>query len=425
MPPKRPAKIPLPLYLSFRTHEAVGHPYGTRTCDNCRMYVIRRLKIERGPELDDLSMIAGAIYSRTLICFWRSVRKGVWLSSFSMMRWHTDRRLHAHSADAMVQQFFNALNSWRARRRTDGAARPPRRRRRFVPIQWKSSAIRLRKGKLILSNGRITPPLVIPWPFRCPRFVEIGWTGSAYELRAVYHVDAIAKPIGDRTAGVDLGEIHLAAAHDGTSSIILNGRYLRSTRRYQNKLKARLSGLLAKKKRASRRWKKLQRSKNRQLTRLRNQIDDVLHKQTYRFVSTLHERGVQTIAVGDVRHIRRRTNCGRKANQQLHQWCAGKLRKTITYKAQRLGMQVVLVDERYTSQSCPACGRCHKPQGREYRCRFCLRTYHRDLVGAYNIRAKYRGNWSFPVVGVHPSPCDGMASPTGMRYYPHSRRSSP
>lgn len=424
MPPKKTRTNSLAERLVLHDFFKLGHTCGISVRKNYGMYIVRRMKLQPSRQLDDLSLTAGALYSRTVTCFWRGVRKGTWLSPWSLMRWQPERRLHAHSADAVVQTFFGALNSWRRRRRTDPSARPPHRRRRFMAVQWKSSAIRVRRGELILSNGKVTPALTIPWPFETPVFVEIGWAGNAYELRAAYKAEAVSSPIGNRIAGMDLGEVHIAASHDGEESIIVNGRYLRSKRRYQNKVKGALSAALDRKKRGSRRWKRLKRSKQKQLQRLRHQIDDVLHKQTSALVSALHESGVQTIAIGDVRNIRRRTNFGKKANQRLHQWSAGKVRWMITYKAARLGIAVELVNEHYTSQVCPACGRYYKPQGRVYRCRYCSRAFHRDLVGAHNMRAKYRGNWAFPVVGVHP-PQGGMASPSGLRFYPHRRCSSP
>lgn len=81
------------------------------------------------------------------------------------------------------------------------------------------------------------------------------------------------------------------------------------------------------------------------------------------------------------------------------------MRFKLTYKALRLGMEVVLQEESYTSRTCPQCGRV-------FRCPRCGFVYHRDGVGAINIRGKYLGQ--LPVVGF-------MAPPTGMRFSPHVR----
>ncbi|WP_067935708.1 RNA-guided endonuclease InsQ/TnpB family protein [Alicyclobacillus kakegawensis] len=373
------------------------------------MYKVRKLRLERTQQLDDLTLAAGALYSRTVTSFWRIVRhKGLWLKPSSMMRWHNSNKLHAHSADAVVQSFYSSLRSWRVRRKDNPDAKPPFRRKRFYKVQWKSSAIRLRNGKLILSNGKGNDPLIVPWRWDCPKLVELGWN-DGYELRAVYDIHSNEQPQGDKVVGIDLGEIHPAVAHDGEKAIILNGRLLRSKRQYQNKLKAKLSSILDRKKKGSRRWRRLQWSKQRQLAKINNQIRDILHKQTTRLVSMLHERGVQTLVVGDVRDIRQRVDYGHSANQRIHQMVTGKTRWMLTYKAKAKGMDVVLQDEKYTSQTCPSCGTCHKPNGRQYVCK-CGFRYHRDAVGAWNIRQKYLGYG--PVVGA-------MASPIGVRYWPH------
>jgi putative transposase len=153
----------------------------------------------------------------------------------------------------------------------------------------------------------------------------------------------------------------------------------------------------------------------RQLRRLDHQIKDIAHKQTSRLVSTLHERGVQTVAIGDIRDIRQRIDYGHKTNEKLHQMPSGLIRRLLTYKAQRRGMQVVLQNERYTSRTCPSCRRQHKPRGRRFRCPWCGFVAHRDVVGAWNIRKEYLG--ASPVVGA-------MASPSGVRYQAHMRCST-
>src|SRR5258708_34440775 len=58
-----------------------------------------------------------------------------------------------------------------------------------------------------------------------------------------------------------------------------------------------------------------------------------------------------------------------------------------------------------------------KVQGRVFRCtnKRCGWTWHRDGVGAYNIRQKYRGEFGIPHVVAD------MAPATGIRFAPHTR----
>jgi putative transposase len=109
-------------------------------------------------------------------------------------------------------------------------------------------------------------------------------------------------------------------------------------------------------------------------------------------------------------------NYGKTANQKIHQMLHGQTRQMLPYKAERLGMKVELQDERYTSQTCPACGKRHKPKTRLYKCS-CGFQSHRDAVGSINIRRKYLGCMDIPVVGV-------MAAPTGVRFHPQLQGSS-
>ena len=249
-----------------------------------KQYRVKKLLIGKFEQLDQLSWAAGELYSRTVVSFWRTVRhKGIWIKPSSMMRWHNSDGLHAHSADAVVQSFYASLDSWRQRRKqADPEAKPPRRRKRFFKVQWKSTAIRLKDGKLILSNGRGNEPLVIDWRWGKPKLVEVGWNKhrQEYEVRACYAVETQAVNETGKVAGIDLGEIHPAVAHDGMHTDIINGRLLRSKRRHQNRLKGKLSKLIDTKKRGSKRRKRLIKSKQKQLAKLRNQIKDIQHKQT-------------------------------------------------------------------------------------------------------------------------------------------------
>ena len=383
-------------------------------------YTVRKLKIGNTEQMQSLSRSAGELYSRTVVSFWRTVRKkGQWLKPSSMMRWlpnDSENRLHAHSADAVVQNFFASLKSWRERRKVDLDAHPPRRRKWFYKVQWKSSAIKVKDGKLRLSNGQGNEPLIIDWAWDTPKLVEMGWDGKQYEIRACYTTEAVVAVTVGIVAGVDMGEIHLAVAHDGEQTYIVNGRALRAKRQYQNRLKAKLTARIDVKKRGSKRRKRVIRSKQRQLAKLNNQIKDIQHKQTTRLVSTFKSRNVQTVVIGDIRDIRKSVDYGKKANQKIHQMLHGQTRQMLTYKAQRQGMQVELQDERYTSQTCPSCGKRHKPKNRLYKCS-CGFRFHRDGVGSINIRKKYLGCMDIPVVGV-------MAAPIGLRFRPHAQCSS-
>jgi putative transposase len=386
-------------------------------------YIVRKLRIEKTSQLDELARAAGELYSRTLVSFWRTVRKkDVWLSGYSMEKWYTSDKLHAHTSDAITQSFYASLKSWRSRRKLDPSSKPPKRRRWFYKVIWKSTAIKLKEGTLRLSNGKENQPLVIDWQWDKPKQIELGWNRNTqcYELRACYlqsnieedaeleetrgsrdaeetsafapssSSSAVRAVQSSNIAACDLGEIHPMVIADGVNTDIYNGRLLRAKRQYQNKLKAKLSKLIDKKKRGSKRRKKLIKSKQKQLAKIKNQIKDIEHKLTSKAVSVLRRRSIQTLVIGDVRDIRKNIDHGKKANQKLHQWNFGSIRQKLEYKCAKIGIQTELISEEFTSQECLACRKRNKPKNRNYCCS-CSFQFHRDGVGSNNIRAKYLG----------------------------------
>src|ERR1700692_1357445 len=380
-------------------------------------YQVRRVTIGKTEHLDELARECGRLYSQTLVSFWRTVRhKGIWLAPKHLMRWHTSSKLHAHTADACVQAFFAPLKSSRARKKQgDPDAHPPRKRKRYFRVEYKRSAMVLKDGKLRLSNGQGNAPLLLDWPWELPQTVVIHWTGEQYEAIATYKQEPVYGPFPPgKVAGIDLGEIHMAVSYDGEHTHILNGRLLRSKVQYRNKLQADLNSRIdGRMKKGSKRRKRVIRSKKRQLKKIDHQINEIEHKHSTRLITTLHQAGVQTLVIGDVRDLRQHTDVGSTNNQKIHQWSQGSVRFKLTYKAQRLGMDVVLQEESYTSRTCPHCGFVRsKVKGRVFRCPKCHVVLHRDQVGACNIRQKYLG--CGPVVGA-------MAPPTGLRFRPQTR----
>jgi putative transposase len=378
------------------------------------MYQTKRLNLEKTEQLDILARAAGELYSRTLVTYWRLVRKkGLFLSQYGMEKLCISSQLHAHTSDAIVSNFYSSIKSANVRKKAGSTeAKYPRRRKYFYKITWKSAAIKVKDGHLYLSNGKGNLALVIPWQWDKPKQVEIGWKkGRGYQLRATYPATITDFPKGEKVAAIDQGEVRTATVYDGENTTIYSGRLIRSKVRYRAKTIAKLDALISKTKRGSKRRKSLVATKHRITRKLDNQINDILHKQSTHLVSTLFKAGVQTVVIGDIRDIRNLIKYGAKANQKLHSWSFGKYRWMVEYKAEKLGMKVVLQDEAYSSQTCPACSKRHKPSGRTYKCS-CSFQFDRDGVGSYNIRAKYLGSFGSPVVGI-------MAMPSGVRFVPH------
>jgi putative transposase len=78
-------------------------------------------------------------------------------------------------------------------------------------------------GRLWLSNGKQNATLVLHWPWDLPQTVVVHWSGTEYEAIATYQQAPLHGPFSPgKVAGIDLGEVHMAAAYDGTQTHILN-----------------------------------------------------------------------------------------------------------------------------------------------------------------------------------------------------------
>ncbi len=79
----------------------------------------------------------------------------------------------------------------------------------------------------------------------------------------------------------------------------------------------------------------------------------------------------------------------REQRYERHSWAFFQLRQFISYKADREGIAVILVDPAYTSQTCHMCGHCEKANRRtqsEFSCQRCGFTMNADANAAINIK---------------------------------------
>jgi len=187
-------------------------------------------------------------------------------------------------------------------------------------------------------------------------------------------------------------------ATDGKKTVIYNGRLIRSIKQYREKTKAIFQSKMDKCKKYSRRWWKLNKSKQKQLGKINAQVKDALHKITRHFANSCKSERVGLVVIGDLTGIRDNIDYGTKANQKLHQWAFSEITRQIEYKLQEFGIEVIdNQDEAHTSKTCPNCGKKNSVKNRNYRCTnpLCRFKYHRDGVGALNILNKYRGDFPF------------------------------
>jgi putative transposase len=360
-------------------------------------------------EADALNRASGEVYSRVVVTHWRVYRRtGHWLSPGAAERLDdyyaqdAERTLHAHSIDAAQQGFYKAVKTARTNRKGGKVqnAHFPHKRKFYRTTAWKSTGIRHRDGRMLLSRARGLEPVC----------VDFETDGTVREVRLVYdlkqhsyfwHVvveDGITPtPVeGGTTAAIDMGEIHPVAITDGEEACVLSCRQLRSVAQGTNRAVASLQSKLSRTKRGSRRSKRLHHAKRRMLARQKRRQRDLLHKVSRATIAWCQERNVGTLAIGHIRDIADKTKEERRLHRTVRQkvsnWSHGTLRQYLGYKAEEAGIGVHdNVPEHHTSQTCPQCGHRHKPKGRTYRCtaQGCGFVFARDGVGAANILSRF------------------------------------
>lgn len=354
---------------------------------------------------DALNLSSGRIYSGIVSRHWRLLRqKDLWLSEkaltkLSDLRWASrDVSMHAHSIDAAQQGFFNACRTTRALRKAGfSEVRFPWRQKKFRTTVWKNTAIKRKGTTLELSTGARREKLSIALPavlHTVLRVIEVRLVFNKKSRHYTWHVVAengtAPQPApGTNTVSVDPGEIHPAVIGDTESATVITCRERRARQRGHAKNLKAFSVALARKKKGSRQYTKLVRSRSRCRAKYDGVMRDLEHKISHQVVEEAVERKAQAIVYGDIRDIAEGIDKGAAHNQRMSQWNHGKVRAFVEYKAEAEGIKVVLQNERHTSQTCPQCGHRHKPRGRTYVCPACRFQAHRDVVGQVNILSAY------------------------------------
>jgi putative transposase len=319
--------------------------------------------------------------------------------------------IHSHSVDAAQQGFPKACKTAKACRKIGLYNRYPHKRKMFRSTVWKNTGISKDKNFLHLALARGQEPIVISLPSNLaglPRdsFLEMrlvyNKSHKFYQWHAVIQDGLEAKiPVGCNVIGVDLGEIHPAAATDGETAVVFSARELRAVNQFTNKRLAEFQAALSHKQKNSFAYRRLQASKAKFLAKQKRRRNDIEQKVSRKIVDYAVERKCSEIAVGDVRKIADKVNLG-GSNQKISNWSHGKIRNLIAYKAEAEGIAVALVNEHYTSQTCPNCAHKHKPKGRVFKCPACGFVGHRDVVGAANILSRRFFNALAKVPAVEP-----------------------
>ena len=174
--------------------------------------------------------------------------------------------------------------------------------------------------------------------------------------------------------GVDVGENNAAAL--STGRIFKAGKmkddrdkYLSSRARFQRN--------------GSRSAKQALRKASGREKRHVEQINDEISKS---IIEDAAERNIRLIVLEDLTDIRKRIKAGQKVRARLHRWPFRELQQKIVDKACRAGIEVIFVDPRFTSKTCPHCNAIGTRHKHRFVCKNCGYRAHSDLNGGRNLQ---------------------------------------
>lgn len=319
--------------------------------------------------------------------------------------------LHAHTKQAIVDDLEDAIKTFRSNRKNGGKARAPRHEKRYRPLTftarsgWRVTS----EGKLALSFGRDNPRMTLPLPIIADqRTGEIIEPGNWGEIKLCWDMSArrfslhiAVKQLSDRPVlnpqnllvsdeGIINSHTTAVQTHDGDFEVtVVVGRHARAVKHRRNKAHSELSAMMARCVKGSRRWKRLNRTKKRCAATANAQLKDFNHKVSRVVADQAIKHDTGRIVMGDVRGIEKNSRSKARANKdqrrRLSQWERGAQEKYLGHKT---GVKIEHINEAYSSKTCPACLTRNRPNGRNYRCKSCNFSCHRDAVGAVNIFQK-------------------------------------
>ena len=180
-------------------------------------------------------------------------------------------------------------------------------------------------------------------------------------VEVVYQAEILDKQLDNGFfAGIDLGLDNLATvvSNTGNAPLLINGKGLKSLNQFWNKQQAHYKSVndamngewhetkTGKTKRAARSEREDALSNKRN-----NRVKTFMHQASRKIVDTVSEWGCNTIIVGHNSNWKQECDIGKVNNQKFVQIPFNQLISMITYKAEALGIQVIVTEESYTSKA--------------------------------------------------------------------------
>lgn len=211
-------------------------------------------------------------------------------------------------------------------------------------VIYEKGAINHRHNILKLSKTNIEVRTKIPYE-KIKQIRIVPKTKFRIDIEVLYEVDCKVNTNNTKYASIDLGVNNLIALFiDEDNPYLLNGKPLKSINQYYNKEISSLKSKLKKGVYTSNKIIKLHNRRN-------NKIQDFMHKASRKLMNQLVLSKITHLIVGYNKEIKQDISLGKKNNQNFVSIPFLTLINMIKYKAELLGIEVILQEESYTSKA--------------------------------------------------------------------------
>jgi putative transposase len=177
--------------------------------------------------------------------------------------------------------------------------------------------------------------------------VRIVPRNGFYLIEVIYEQEPVQAEVNPAYyAGIDIGTNNLLALTSNKpafQAIVVNGRPVKSVNQYYNKRKAALQKKLGNTG-TTKRMERLTNKRNRR-------IEHYMHTASKRVINLLVQEGIGTLVIGKNDAWKQDANLGKRNNQNFVQIPHARLIAMLTYKAELVGIRVLITEEYYTSKA--------------------------------------------------------------------------
>jgi len=242
-----------------------------------------------------------------------------------------------------------------------------------VKLTIPNQGIKIKDDKIWIPCVNLKLPIYFQKPFKKINQIEIG---PVYAYISVsYDEPQIQK--SERTIGIDRNTTHhvLVASCPETGKIKKLGK---ECHHIHNKYKHMRKNLQKKGK-----YKKVKQIRNKE----NRKVKDINHKITKALVEHAKDNKA-CLVMEDLKGIRKNNKKTSKKNRySLNSWSFYQQQLMIEYKAKKLGVGIVYVEPRYTSQRCSRCGHIEREnrKGNLFQCKKCGTVEDSGVNAGFNI----------------------------------------